>query len=92
MQSRRCADKAHEDWCMRGQGRGDGEAAVKLGYGGSLLKDMKLLRCRQMLKPNSMLLTQNGTQLYSVADKQVSAHMQTSLWKEVSWWSEEEVE
>ena len=42
---------------------------MKLGYGGSLLKDFKLLRCRQKLRASSVLLMQNGAQLHSVGDK-----------------------
>ena len=55
----RCTDKVHEYWWEAKEEEAERlhEAAVKLGHGGSLLKDLKLLRCRKMLKANSMLLT-----------------------------------
>ena len=45
------------------------EAAVKLGRGGSLLKDLKLLCSRQKLKASTSLLSQDGMQLSSTVDK-----------------------
>ena len=45
------------------------EAAVSLGHGGSLLKDLKLLKHRQKLKADSVLLAQNGNRLHRVVEK-----------------------
>ena len=69
--SRRCADKACEVWWEARAEEAEKlhEAAVRQGHGGSLLRELKLLRCRQKLKADSMLLAQDGTQLHSVVDK-----------------------
>ena len=45
------------------------EATVRLGHGGSFLRELKLLRCKQKLKADTTLLGQNGIQLHSSADK-----------------------
>ena len=50
---------------MRRQGKAEEaeklhEAAVRLGHGGSLLKDLKLLFSRQKLKARTSLRSQDG--------------------------------
>ena len=71
MFSRNCAERDHEElwedeatvaerFC---------EVAVSLGDCGLLLKDLKLLRCRQNLKTDTMLFAQDGSKLHSFADK-----------------------
>ena len=71
MVSRKCADKAHEEWWEAKAEEVERlhEAAVRLGHGGSLLKDLRLLRCEQKLRADSKLLAQNGTYVDSTADK-----------------------
>ena len=59
---------------MRRQGKAEEaeklhEAAVRLGHGGSLLKDLKLLFSRQKLKARTSLRSQDGKQLSSMVDK-----------------------
>ena len=47
---------------MGGQG-GRGclyEVAISHGHGGSLLKDMKLLKCKQKLKADAVLVAQDS--------------------------------
>ena len=50
--SRRCADKAREAWWEAKAEEPERlhEIAVRLGHGGSLLKDLKILKSRQKLK------------------------------------------
>ena len=43
--------------------------AVRLGHGGSLLKDLNLLKIRKKPKADSLLLAQNGTHVHSAFDK-----------------------
>ena len=71
VQSRKCADKAREEWWEAKAEEAEKlhEAAVRLGRGGSLLKDLKLLCSRQKLKASTPLLSQDGTQLNSTVDK-----------------------
>ena len=71
VQSRKCADKAKEEWWEAKAEEAEKllEAAVRLGCGGSLLKDLKLLCSRQKLKASTPLLSQDGTQLNSMVDK-----------------------
>ena len=45
------------------------ETVVRLGHGGSLVKDLKLLKSRKELKADLMLLAQNGIQVHSTVDK-----------------------
>ena len=69
--SRKCVDKACEEWLVAKAEEAERlhEAAVRLGHGGSLLKDLRLLRCGQKLSADSKLLAQNGTHLPHTADK-----------------------
>ena len=69
--SRKCADKAHEEWWEAKVKEAERlhEAAVRLSHGGSLLKDLRLLRYGLKLRVDSKLLAQNGTHLQSTADK-----------------------
>ena len=71
VQSRKCADKAREEWWEAKAEEAEKlhEAAVRLGRGGSLLKDLKLLCSRQKLKASTSLLSQDGRQLNSTIDK-----------------------
>lgn len=68
VQSRKCADKAREEWweVKAEEAVKLHEAAVRLGHGGSLLKDLRLV---QKLKASTSLLSQDGMQLSSIADK-----------------------
>ena len=47
MLSRKCADRAGEEWWEDKAAEAERlhEVAVSLSHGGSLLKDLKLLRC-----------------------------------------------
>ena len=69
--SRKCADRAHVEWLEDKAAEAERlhEVAVSLGHGGSLLKDLKLLRCRQKLKADATLFAQDGSELNSMADK-----------------------
>ena len=69
--SRKCADKAREEWWEAKAEEAERlhEIAIRLGQGGSLLKELKLTRCKQKLKADTTLLAGNGTQLHSRADK-----------------------
>ena len=71
VQSSKCTDKAGEEWWEAKAEEAEKlhEAAVALGHGGSLLKDLKLLCSRQKLKASTPLLSQDGTQLNSTVDK-----------------------
>ena len=71
VKSRKCAEKAREEWWEAKAEEAEKlhEAAVRLGRGGSLLKDLKLLCSRQKLKASTSLLSQDGTQLNSTVDK-----------------------
>lgn len=71
VQSRKCKDKAREKWWEAKAEEAEKlhEAAVRLGRGGSLLKDLKLLCSRQKLKASTSLLSQDGIQLSSTVDK-----------------------
>ena len=42
---------------------------MSLGHGGSLLKDLKVLKCTQKLKADTMLLTQDSYELHRMASK-----------------------
>ena len=70
VQSRKCADKAKKEWWEAKADKAEKlhEAAVRLGHGGSQLKDLKLLCSRQKLKASTFLLSQDGVQLSSTAD------------------------
>ena len=71
VQSRKCTDKAREEWWEAKAEEAEKlhEAAGRLGCGGSLLKDLKLLCSRQKLKASTSLLSQDGMQLNSTVDK-----------------------
>ena len=71
MMSRKCAEKAHEEWWEAKAEEAERlhEAAVKLGHGGSLLRDLRLLRNEQKLRTDMELLVQDGTCLHITADK-----------------------
>ena len=68
VQSRKWVDKAREEWweVKAEEAVKLHEAAVRLGHGGSLLKDLRLV---QKLKASTSLLSQDGMQLSSIADK-----------------------
>ena len=68
---RKCVDRACEDWweAKAAEAERVHEVTMSLGHGGSLLKDLKLLRCRQMLKADTMLFAQDGSELHSMANK-----------------------
>ena len=57
--SGKCADRAHEEWWETKAAEAERlhEVSVSLGHNGSLLKDLKLLRCRQKLKADTTLFT-----------------------------------
>ena len=71
VQSRQCADNAREEWWESKAEEAEKlhESAVRLGRGGSLLTDLRLLKRSQKLKAEATLCTQNGKQLYSAGDK-----------------------
>ena len=70
-QSREVADKAREEWWERKAAHAERlyESAVRLGRGGSLLKDLRLLQQSQKLRAGSTLCAQDGTQLSSSGEK-----------------------
>ena len=59
MLSRKCVDRAREEWWEAKAAEAERlhEVAVSLGHGGSLLKDLQLLRCRQKLKADNVVHT-----------------------------------
>ena len=71
MQSKQCVDKAREEWWedKAEQAEHLHEAAVKLGRGGSLLKDLRLLQRSQKLRANTTLRARDGSQLSSTMCK-----------------------
>lgn len=71
VQSRRCADKAREECWERKAEQAEQlhETAVRLGLGGSLLKDLQLLQRSQKLRANSTLHAKDGSQLTNTACK-----------------------
>ena len=70
-QSRQSADKAREEWweSKAEQAEKLHEYAVRLGHGGSLLKDLRLLQRSQKLKADTTLLAKDGKQLSSTGSK-----------------------
>ena len=70
-ESRRCADKAQEEWWETKAAEAERlhESAVRLGHGGSLLKDLRLLQRSQKLKSDVTICSEDGTQLCSAPDK-----------------------
>ena len=96
-ESRRCADKAREEWWEAKAAEAERlhESAVRLGRGGSLLKDLRLLQRSQKLKSDVTLCAQDGTQLSSTFDKlerwrehfeqvsNISTHLVPSITSEV---------
>ena len=71
VQSQQCVDNAREDWWESKAKEAEKlhESAVRLGRGGSRLKDLRLLKRSQKLKAEATLCAQDGTQLYSAGDK-----------------------
>ena len=69
--SRKCADRPREEWweAKAAEAQWLHEIAVSLGRGGSLLKDLNLLRCKQNLKADTALVAQDGLELHNPADK-----------------------
>ena len=96
-ESGRCADKAQEEWWEAKAAEAERlhESAVRLGRGGSLLKDLRLLQRSQKLKSDVTLCAQDGTQLSSTSDKlecwrehfeqvsNISTHLVPSITSEV---------
>ena len=68
--SRKCADKARDEcWEAKAvEAEEMHERAVKNGSGGSLVRDLKLLKNKQNLKTNEALLSSNQTLLTSTTD------------------------
>ena len=71
MRSQQCADNAREEWWESKAKETEElhESAVRLGCGGSLLKDFLFLKRSQNLKAEATLCAQDGMQLYSAGDK-----------------------
>ena len=69
--SRKCADKARDEWweAKAVEAEEMHERAIKNGSGGSLVRDLKLLKNKQNLKTNTALASSNQTLLTSTTDK-----------------------
>jgi len=86
VQSRKCADKAREEWWEAKAVEAEElhEAAVRKGHGGSLVKDLKLLKDKQKLNACTSLLSSEGTLLSSTNDKIKRWHDYFALLNSVS--------
>ena len=70
-QSRQSVNKAREEWWENKAAQAEKlhESAVRLGRGGSLLKDLRLLQKSQKLKADTALLARDGSKLSSTGSK-----------------------
>ena len=71
VQSRKCVDMTKEKWWEAKAEKAEQRyvMVVRLGHGGSILKDLRLLKFRQKLKVNSFLYASDGTRLSTTMSK-----------------------